>query len=96
MLQAAQKNNVTVKDQQGEVWKPNLKTEVEHTSSKSPSESIVTEISGEAGVCSIHDGRLWHGSGPNKTANKPRRGLGIHFIRSDATLKNAYGPTLAH
>jgi ectoine hydroxylase-related dioxygenase (phytanoyl-CoA dioxygenase family) len=33
-----------------------------------------------AGGISIHDGRTWHGSGPNLTKNRPRRGLGLHFV----------------
>lgn len=26
------------------------------------------------------DGRTWHGSGPNTTSNRPRRGIGLHFV----------------
>eukprot|EP01063_Lacrimia_lanifica_P041269 TRINITY_DN9590_c0_g1_i1.p1 TRINITY_DN9590_c0_g1~~TRINITY_DN9590_c0_g1_i1.p1 ORF type:complete len:312 (+),score=95.14 TRINITY_DN9590_c0_g1_i1:120-1055(+) len=33
-----------------------------------------------AGGLSIHDGRTWHGSGANRSATRPRRGVGIHFI----------------
>ena len=33
-----------------------------------------------AGGISIHDGRTWHGSGPNSCENRPRRGLGLHFV----------------
>ena len=32
-----------------------------------------------AGGAGIHDGRCWHGSGPNLT-DGPRRGLGVHFV----------------
>lgn len=34
----------------------------------------------EAGGAGIHDGRTWHGSGPNRTADRTRRGLGMHFV----------------
>lgn len=33
-----------------------------------------------AGGISIHDGRTWHGSGPNTSCSQPRRGLGLHFV----------------
>eukprot|EP00977_Amphora_coffeiformis_P027977 scaffold34676_cov176-Amphora_coffeaeformis.AAC.6 len=33
-----------------------------------------------AGGISIHDGRTWHGSGPNQSTSRPRRGLGLHFV----------------
>jgi len=35
------------------------------------------------GGVGIHDGRCFHGSGPNKS-NRVRRAIGVHFIRSDA------------
>ncbi|GAX11890.1 hypothetical protein FisN_17Lh203 [Fistulifera solaris] len=37
----------------------------------------------QAGGISIHDGRTWHGSGKNKTTNRPRRGLGLHFVPAE-------------
>lgn len=33
-----------------------------------------------AGGISIHDGRTWHGSSQNKSKDRPRRGLGLHFV----------------
>eukprot|EP00316_Scyphosphaera_apsteinii_P001697 CAMPEP_0119302698 /NCGR_PEP_ID=MMETSP1333-20130426/4252_1 /TAXON_ID=418940 /ORGANISM="Scyphosphaera apsteinii, Strain RCC1455" /LENGTH=294 /DNA_ID=CAMNT_0007305137 /DNA_START=102 /DNA_END=986 /DNA_ORIENTATION=+ len=39
-----------------------------------------------AGGCSIHNGRTWHGSGPNASASAPRRGLGIHYVPASATF----------
>lgn len=33
-----------------------------------------------AGGISIHDGRTWHGSGPNQSRSRPRRGLGLHYV----------------
>ena len=39
-----------------------------------------------AGGASLHDGRTWHGSGPNDSAAAPRRGLGIHFVPACATF----------
>jgi hypothetical protein len=32
------------------------------------------------GSLSIHNGRTWHGSGRNQTSDRPRRGLGLHFV----------------
>lgn len=37
----------------------------------------------QAGGISIHNGRTWHGSGKNKTTNRPRRGLGLHFVPAE-------------
>ena len=51
----------------------------------------------KAGGIGIHDGRLWHGSGPNTTANRPRRGLGIHFVPACAKFREPdAGTTHAH
>jgi ectoine hydroxylase-related dioxygenase (phytanoyl-CoA dioxygenase family) len=36
-----------------------------------------------AGGFSIHNGLTFHGSGPNQSKSKPRRGLGIHYVRGD-------------
>ena len=43
-----------------------------------------------AGGGSIHHGWLWHGSGPNMTAN-PRRSVVSHQISSDACFTNDVG-----
>ena len=40
-----------------------------------------------AGGAGIHNGRLWHGSGPNRSKSLPRRGLGIHFVPADARFR---------
>jgi phytanoyl-CoA hydroxylase len=40
-----------------------------------------------AGGGSIHNGRTFHGSGPNVTENQFRRGIGIHYVRGDAKFK---------
>jgi hypothetical protein len=32
------------------------------------------------GGLAIHDGRIWHGSPGNASVNRPRRGLGIHYV----------------
>jgi len=34
----------------------------------------------KAGGISIHNGRTWHGSGKNESRNRPRRGVGLHFV----------------
>ena len=45
------------------------------------------QVSVKAGGCGIHDGRLWHDSGQNKS-KKPRRGLGIYFVPDKATFRD--------
>lgn len=47
---------------------------------------IATTASLRAGGLSIHCGRLWHGSGPNASSTRYRRGMGIHFVPGDARL----------
>ncbi len=39
------------------------------------------------GGCGIHNGRTGHGSGSNRSKRLPRRGLGIHFVPSNAVFK---------
>ena len=60
------------------------------------SQLSITTLAVRAGGCGIHNGRLWHGSGANASASKPRRGLGIHFVPAEARLRTALGRTLAH
>ena len=40
---------------------------------------LVTLADVPAGSLAIHDGNLWHGSGPNRSPTEPRRGLGLHY-----------------
>ena len=55
-------------------------------------EARVVSMAGlPAGGCSIHDGRTWHGSGPNESASSPRRGVGIHFVPAEAKFKPTVG-----
>jgi hypothetical protein len=42
----------------------------------------------EAGSVGIHNGRTWHGSGPNTSKSRPRRGLGVHFVPADVRFKS--------
>jgi ectoine hydroxylase-related dioxygenase (phytanoyl-CoA dioxygenase family) len=42
-----------------------------------------------AGSVSIHDGRIWHGSGGNTSKCKPRRGLGIHYVPGQVRFTEA-------
>ena len=56
----------------------------------------VRQVKVKAGGCGIHNGRLWHGSGPNASKTRARRGLGIHFVPADACFREASGRTLAH
>jgi ectoine hydroxylase-related dioxygenase (phytanoyl-CoA dioxygenase family) len=42
--------------------------------------NIVSMSGLKAGGLSIHHGKIWHGSGKNNSATRPRRGLGMHFV----------------
>lgn len=44
-------------------------------------------VAAGAGGGSIHNGRTFHGSGPNVTPDQPRRGIGIHYVRGDAKFR---------
>ena len=35
------------------------------------------------GGITIHNGRTWHGSGKNRSTDRPRRGLGLHFVPAE-------------
>lgn len=50
----------------------------------------IEPVLGASGCCSFHDGNTWHGSGCN-TTDQWRRGLGIHYVRGDATLSKSCG-----
>jgi ectoine hydroxylase-related dioxygenase (phytanoyl-CoA dioxygenase family) len=41
---------------------------------------IVSTAGMKSGGLSIHNGKTWHGSGKNCSTNRPRRGLGLHFV----------------
>lgn len=45
---------------------------------------IVSMAGLKAGGISIHNGKLWHGSGKNTSKDRQRRGLGLHFIPGEA------------
>lgn len=60
-----------------------------------PESLHLTPVLVRAGGCGIHDGRVWHGSDSN-SSNLPRRGLGIHFVPAEASLRSVEGGTLAH
>lgn len=42
-----------------------------------------------AGSISIHNGRTWHGSGKNCSKNRPRRGLGLHYVPGHVKFTDA-------
>jgi hypothetical protein len=41
------------------------------------------------GGIAIHDGRIWHGSPGNASLNRPRRGLGIHYVPAQVKFTKA-------
>ena len=63
---------------------------------------IVSMAGLKAGSLSIHNGRIWHGSGKNNSKTKPRRGLGLHFVpanvrfTSDATKSSLWRSYVAN
>ena len=44
---------------------------------------IVSMAGLRAGGISIHHGKTWHGSGKNRSKDRPRRGLGLHFVPAE-------------
>lgn len=56
-----------------------------------PCDVKVHKIRVRAGGGSIHDGRTWHGSGPNTSKNMPRRGIGIHYVPRNVKWKSTVG-----
>ena len=42
----------------------------------------------KAGGISIHHGKCWHGSGKNRSKDRPRRGLGLHFVPANVRWTN--------
>ena len=57
----------------------------------------ITVVEVPAGGASIHNGKTWHGSGANCSGEtaagpRPRRGIGMHYIRSDAVYAEEIGP----
>jgi len=52
-----------------------------------PEDLKISMVICKAGGAGVHNGRTWHGSGPNTSKTRPRRGLGIHFVPSNVTFK---------
>ncbi len=48
-------------------------------------------VEAPAGSCSIHAGELWHGSGPNTTADRMRRSIGVHLLPGHAKFSYRHG-----
>ncbi|KAL7536231.1 hypothetical protein ACHAXR_010129 [Thalassiosira sp. AJA248-18] len=44
---------------------------------------IISMAGLEAGGISIHHGKVWHGSGKNRSKDRPRRGVGLHFVPAE-------------
>lgn len=44
-----------------------------------------------AGSCVFHCGEVWHGSGPNMTADRMRRSIGVHLISESARFSDRKG-----
>lgn len=54
-----------------------------------PHDPVFIEV--PAGSCVFHAGEIWHGSGPNRTADKMRRSIGIHMIPIEAEFSDRPG-----
>jgi ectoine hydroxylase-related dioxygenase (phytanoyl-CoA dioxygenase family) len=50
-----------------------------------PPEPVKLEV--RAGDAVIHDGRTWHGSGPNRRADRMRRSIGVHLLSSETRFR---------
>lgn len=44
---------------------------------------IISMAGLKAGGISIHHGKCWHGSGKNRSKDRPRRGVGLHFVPAE-------------
>ena len=68
----------------GQFFQPNakrlLRSAAEREGLDPDSLDIVSMAGLKAGGMSIHHGKIWHGSGKNKSRTRPRRGLGLHFV----------------
>ena len=60
-----------------------LQSAVEREGLDIESLEVVSMAGLKAGGLSIHHGKIWHGSGKNSSKNRPRRGLGLHFVPAD-------------
>ena len=47
----------------------------------------VQSITVQAGGAVVHHQDVWHGSDRNRTADRPRRALGVHLLRSDVQFR---------
>jgi ectoine hydroxylase-related dioxygenase (phytanoyl-CoA dioxygenase family) len=56
---------------------------------KDPENSLeIISLTGlHAGGLSIHHGKTWHGSQKNGSADRPRRGIGLHFVPAEVSFK---------
>lgn len=54
-------------------------------------EHAIVAVRTPAGGLSVHDGKTWHGSGPN-ASDRARRGIGIHFARAEVTFQPGWLP----
>jgi ectoine hydroxylase-related dioxygenase (phytanoyl-CoA dioxygenase family) len=50
-----------------------------------PPEPVKLEVA--AGDAIVHDGRTWHGSGPNRRADRMRRSIGLHMLSSETRFR---------
>jgi len=50
------------------------------------------ELTVPAGGAVFHHQDVWHGSGPNVSPERPRRALGLHYVRADAGFREAPPP----
>lgn len=58
-----------------------------HAAAAGVADPQVVQLEVPAGTCVLHHGRLWHGSASNATADRVRRSLAVHLIRSDTRFR---------
>eukprot|EP00934_Nitzschia_sp_Nitz4_P003588 Nitzschia sp. Nitz4//scaffold11_size288233//179639//180646//NITZ4_000790-RA/size288233-processed-gene-0.174-mRNA-1//1//CDS//3329534122//3578//frame0 len=63
---------------------------------------IVSMAGLKKGGLSIHNGKIWHGSGKNESKTRPRRGVGMHFVpanvrfTAEASHSRLWKPYMEH
>jgi phytanoyl-CoA hydroxylase len=72
-------------------YKAHLKSAAERQEGAAYDQSRIVQVVTPAGGLSVHDGRTWHGSGPNES-QLPRRGIGIHYVRANVVFQEGWLP----
>ncbi|KAN0029223.1 hypothetical protein ACTFIV_011102 [Dictyostelium citrinum] len=69
-----------------------LEGAIENNGFKSIDELTIHPVTVKAGGCSIHHGKLWHGSNSNPSSFKERVSVAIHFAPGDSVFSDTVKP----